>query len=746
MKLLKKILIVFIILIILGIVGIFIFLKTFDIDRFKPQIISGISTAIGRTVDFDDIDLQVSIKKGVHLTMGNLVVHGDVDFQSGDFLTVENISLGVEIMPFLANRRILVSSVHILSPHCVIVRTKDGRINVQNLGKSDSIKKDSGEALSSNDVQGIKSTKVSQAARSVPFIFAETIEVENGKVTYVDRALESKDSLEVSRVHLKIDGFSLTKPFSFQIDSAVLGEQENVHMKGQLRINIQNNQVSLKNIQIETDLSLLSLKKIRSHLPLPEETPFPNVLKGTIKANAKEIVLSPEGMTSITVDAQWLDGELSFLELAPGISLNVSQIGLSLTNFSLKEPFSFDLQAAYLSDQPNIDLKGTAVINSETPSITLNNTKVATALSSLSLSKLQSSLAMLKDVDLPQQMRGDFSATIEQMEIGTKGLVTLKSSVELRQGFIKHKLLSSPIEPMQLSSHITESNIDIAELLLGFGKGSLTVKGKLDDYTGGQDFNFNIHIQDLNLEEILNQDRQPVKLQGFLEGQFKAQGKGLSMDRLRDALLGEGSLKIKEGRLKDINVLQIVLDKMSMIPNLAARVEASLPERYKEILTQKDTILTKAKTDASVQDGVVLLNPIEIEADGFLFLGSGNINFDQRFSLEGTFFIPEDLAASMVEIVSELQYLLDKKGNIRIPLNVSGKAPDIKFAVDLEYIGKKMLESKASDELNKILDKWLGKSPPPPETDNSDTTDVPQDREKSLERELIENIFDAIFQ
>jgi len=184
---------------------------------------------------------------------------------------------------------------------------------------------------------------------------------------------------------------------------------------------------------------------------------------------------------------------------------------------------------------------------------------------------------------------------------------------------------------------------------------------------------------------------------------------------------------------------------MSMIPNLAAKVEASLPERYKEILTQKDTILTKVKTDASVQNGVVLLNPMEIEADGFLFLGKGSINFNQKFSLDGIFFIPEDLAASMVDIASELQYLLDEKGDIRIPLSVSGKAPDIKFSVDLEYIGKRMLKSRASDELNKVLDKWLGKSPPP-ETDNSDATDAPQEPERSFERELIENIFDTIFQ
>lgn len=601
MKIFKIIFITFVVQVLIGVIGILVFLKTFDINRFKPRIISSASAALGRAVDFKDIELELSLREGIHLTLKQLTIRDDAGFQSGDFLTVENISCGVEIMPLLIKRQILVSSIHIHSPQCIVIRQKDGQINVQNLGKPVSLKKDYVVSPETRDSQVQKAIPVSRAALSVPFISAKTIAVKNGKLTYIDRSHEPELVLDISQVRLKIEHFSLT------------------------------------------------------------------------------------------------------------------------------EPFTFTLQAAYLSDRPNILVKGKATANMETQSIKLKNATVATDLSSLSLSRLQSSLAMLKEIELPEQVRGKFNASIERMELGAKGLASLISSGKLTGGSIRHKQLMLPVEPISSEFQITESKIRIGELSLGLGKGRLTAQGELDDYTGAQNFNFDVNMQDLDLSQLLNQKGQPVKLKGFLVGKFKAEGRGFSRGSLRDSLFGEGALEIKKGRLTDINVLKIVLSKISMIPNLVAKIQANLPERYKEKLTQKDTILTKVKTDLAVGKGLALLKQVEIEADGFLFSGEGEVDFNQRFSLDGSFLIPEDLAASMVENVPELEYLLDERGKIRIPLQVSGKIPNIKFAVNLQYIGKKLIKKKASEELGKVLDKMFEKE------------------EKPAKQELIENILDTIF-
>ena len=47
-------------LFVISTVGLFIFLKTFNVSRFKPQIISAAQNALSRSVNFGDIALKIS--------------------------------------------------------------------------------------------------------------------------------------------------------------------------------------------------------------------------------------------------------------------------------------------------------------------------------------------------------------------------------------------------------------------------------------------------------------------------------------------------------------------------------------------------------------------------------------------------------------------------------------------------------------------------------------------------------------
>lgn len=614
MKIFKIIFTSLIILLLIGIAGIFIFLQTFDANRFKPQIISAARDALGRAVDFDDIALRLSLSKGLELSLKQLRISDSTGFQNKDFLRVDSISLGVEVMPLLKKRQILVSSININSPECIIIRREDGLFNLQDLGKSASFKQ--GSADSSGTIVAV------QAAAGIPLVFAKTILLSGGKVTYIDRLLEPEFILDISQLRLRIEDFSLKDTFAFIIEGSVFSEQNNLRVEGKIRLDLAGSKVSLSDLTITTDLS------------------------------------------------------------------------------------------------------------------------------DLSLARLESSLAMLKGVELPEQLGGRINASITKIEVTREGLAPFNISVELSAGLVKYKQLARAFSPIEAEFKITESRIRIRQLSLGLDKGMIEVGGELDDYTAAQQFNFKADIQDLDLAKIFDQKAQPVKIEGLFAADFTAQGSGFTLESLKESLLGEGSLEIKKGKLLDINVLKIVLSKISMIPNLVEKIQANLPERYKEKLKQKDTVITKAKANLAVANGIAMLEEVGVEAEGFIFSGRGKADFSGQFSLAGSFFIPADLAASMVKAVPELQYLLEETGEIRIPLQAAGKAGDIKFSVDLEYITGKIIKKKASEELGKALDKVFNRKSQPEEEPDSDTADTdtpPAKQERPLEQELIENVFDLIF-
>ena len=664
MKVLKIIFFVVIAVIVIGGIAIFIFLKTFDIERFRPQIIAGANEALGRDVDFKDMSFNMSFKEGLNFKINQLAISEDPDFQEGDFLKAESISLGVDIISFLTKRQILISNIQVQSPKVALIRAKDGRINVQTLGKITSKDKDKtldSKQPESSHGQDKSKANVSKAAFSLPLIFAETIEVKDGIVVYIDKYSTPEVVLEISQFGLLINRFSLTAPFSIKAEGSIFSDEKNFSLGGKALVDIKTNQVKLNDWKIVTDLAKLSLKSVRESLPILKDSSFPDSLRGKVDLTLKELAIDSETSFTLSLDGELSGGAVNFEEIVPGISLEASRIALKIIDFSLKDPFRFSLQAAYLSEQPDVFVEGGVVLDINSKSVQLRGVEVSTDLSLISLSKLQSSFKALQPVELPEKLEGKFVANIAQINVSDKGISSLLFNGELTNGLIKFKHMVSPLGSIYSRVKGTESKLDVEELSLVVGEGNLKAVAAVDDYLGSPNYSLSVDIKNIDLGEVIAQSKQPVKIKGPLSGNFNVKSQGKIPSDIIESLSGEGNLEIKDGMLTDINILQVILDKISIIPGLVDRVKATLPERYKKKLTQKDTILTKLKVKTIIQDEVSSIEPVEIEADGFILSGVGNVSFDQSFLINGGLFIPEDLSASMIESVPELGYLLNEE-------------------------------------------------------------------------------------
>ena len=96
-KILKVVFITVFLLLLLLIAGVFIFIKTFDINRYKPQIIAQVNSALGRSFDFKEMALTVSWRDGIRLRLQDLVMGDHPAFQKGDFMFLPASLGGFEI-------------------------------------------------------------------------------------------------------------------------------------------------------------------------------------------------------------------------------------------------------------------------------------------------------------------------------------------------------------------------------------------------------------------------------------------------------------------------------------------------------------------------------------------------------------------------------------------------------------------------------------------------------------------------
>ena len=575
MRILKRVLLVLVVLVLVVVVAAVIFVKTFDVNRYKPQILRQAKAALGRDVDFEKANLAFSFAHGVRLEVARLTVSEDPVFGTGDALAVGNVSLGVDALGYLFQKKVSISDIVIDAPRVTIIRQKDGSLNVQSLA---------GAAGGARPAAG--PAALASAPLALPVLLISSLKVAGGSVTYVDHSFEPAVTLEISDLSASVSRISLTEPFPFVVEGAVLSAKKNVRLEGKAQFDLKTKEVTLSGLKADTDLSQLLLEKIPVVFPMAQ---------GAV---------------------------------------------------------------------------------------------------------------------LPVSLEGKASVTAEKLTAGPSGLAGLAADVVVTDGGLRFKELPAPIHDVQASAHITASTVHLEKATAKIAGGAVQAAGVLEDYLTVRKFDMNVDAEGLKIQDLLPADTSAVKVEGLAAGHANVKGQGLSPDALSTSLSGDGKISVAGVRLRDINVLRKVLDKISVLPGLAERVEANLPDRYKEKLTQADTVLSDIELPFQVKNGRLLVPDTVLRADEFLFQGSTEAGLDGTFSLMGSFYIPGELSAAMVAGVPELQYLLDEKQQIYFPLKVSGNAAKMDVNVDKEYIGKKLLENQAKVQLLKVIDKAIGAEGP----------------------------------
>ncbi len=127
----KKPLIVIGIVVLLLIVAVAAVPFLIDANRFKPELETNLSTALGRKVQIGDI--QLSLLSG-SVTVDNISISDDPAFSPSPFLQAKQLAAGVALMPLIFSKQLQVSSFTVSDPQINLLRNSAGRWNFSSLG------------------------------------------------------------------------------------------------------------------------------------------------------------------------------------------------------------------------------------------------------------------------------------------------------------------------------------------------------------------------------------------------------------------------------------------------------------------------------------------------------------------------------------------------------------------------------------------------------------------------------------
>jgi AsmA protein len=104
-----------------------------NVNNFRPQIESTLSTALGRPVKVGNLSLGIFSGS---VGADQLSIADDPKFSSAPFIQAKSLQVGVELMPLIFSKQLNITRIVIDHPEMTLLRNREGVWNFSSLGKS----------------------------------------------------------------------------------------------------------------------------------------------------------------------------------------------------------------------------------------------------------------------------------------------------------------------------------------------------------------------------------------------------------------------------------------------------------------------------------------------------------------------------------------------------------------------------------------------------------------------------------
>jgi len=374
-----------------------------------------------------------------------------------------------------------------------------------------------------------------------------------------------------------------------------------------------------------------------------------------------------------------------------------------------------------------------------------------TDLGLVNVDRLQEVFPEMKSAGLQKPLKGQSKVTIERFAASGQGLGDLALQGTLRDGQIALAAVPVPVREIKADFQMTKEVLTISDFSAGLSSGNVAIKGRIENYMTHPESAFDVAIQRLPLGELLPPFEKEVRFSGLMNGQAHLRFQGFDPQQLGQSLSGPVHLQVDDGKLENLNILRLVLERMSIIPDLVDKIYVNLPEKYRDQLQRNETVFEQISSDLTADKGTLVIEDSRVVADTFTAEAEGRLDPQMNINLSAALSIPEDLSLSMIRSVAELQYIAAEDGRIVISFQrYQGPISAFRIMPDMEYLTKRILVNRGGQEIERLLDKVFGaegqapsEGAPAPQGQEGQESQQPQ---KPPERQIIENLLDSIFQ
>jgi AsmA protein len=177
-------------------------------------------------------------------------------------------------------------------------------------------------------------------------------------------------------------------------------------------------------------------------------------------------------------------------------------------------------------------------------------------------------------------------------------------------------------------------------------------------------------------------------LTGRLNADLSLDGRGSAWEQIQRALTGRGTLRLDEGRLRDVNLVESILRQMTGVTGLSGLLSPKLRQEYPAVFGTGETRFQSLDTALEVREGRVRLPDLRLSAHDYGLTASGQVSLTGEVDLDGRLLPSPALTGALVGEARPLRFLTTQGGRLEVPFRLRGPVTGVRVEPDLEYVAQ----------------------------------------------------------
>jgi hypothetical protein len=323
----KKLFVALAVLLGLVVIGVGIFVATFDLDRYRPMVVEQMQKALGKPVSIERLSL--GWRGGAAVLMRGLTVRADAAADAPPVIQVDTVSAVARLLPLL-RRKVEIVSVVILRPQVHVLRDAQGRINLTGAAVAASPAAAPSQAKSQAPAHAEAKVQTEQASRRAPPVdlHIERFTVEDGSLRWTDAMTQPPTDVTIDQLEAVLTDVT-AEHFGFKARAAAFAPAPNVTVQGRCTLPSGGTLGALEQVRLETDLSQWRLDMLQRALPALANQPAltQQSLAGRLLVTMERLPFDPAQLADAAAAVQFEGGRL----VVPSLAVPLEGVALQAT-------------------------------------------------------------------------------------------------------------------------------------------------------------------------------------------------------------------------------------------------------------------------------------------------------------------------------------------------------------------------------------------------------------------------------